>query len=229
MGAHGSTSSSISISTSTSTSSSNSKNTTANTSSTEDKEKSTANHQQHTSTGKSTRTSGVDHFLLSSESTRGLLSPDRVALACRLLNDKQLAHFCATLAASVVQEGRLDGLLFTGFGEEGLGLLQRYVDHTGDVQTASLLCASRVPVSDRRVLRWTEAYRSLLDCWQLWHVRARFDGVIRRQSGSSSHHHHHHHHQRQSQHHSRALQPQVFVRCNYCNKVGVVCVCCVCV
>eukprot|EP00007_Cunea_sp_BSH-02190019_P008955 CAMPEP_0174238428 /NCGR_PEP_ID=MMETSP0417-20130205/11187_1 /TAXON_ID=242541 /ORGANISM="Mayorella sp, Strain BSH-02190019" /LENGTH=1029 /DNA_ID=CAMNT_0015317259 /DNA_START=92 /DNA_END=3177 /DNA_ORIENTATION=+ len=142
---------------------------------------------------------GMDRFLLSSQQMQGILLPDRIALACRLLNDKQLSHFCQALARTVVEQGRVDGLLFTGFGDQGLALLERYVDHTTDVQTAALLC-HRMDPSDHRIETWVEGYRELLDRWQLWHVRARFDGARRHTSNS------------------RILQPQVFVRCNYCNK-----------
>lgn len=60
----------------------------------------------------------------------------------------------------------------------------RYVDRTADVQSAAALTASAIsadPVSmqplfsDPRVEDWLETYRDLLDQWQLFVERAKFD------------------------------------------------------
>ena len=92
----------------------------------------------------------------------------------------QLYSFLEAAANACVGDGRLQGLLLTGLAERGCALLQGYVDRTGDVQTAALVgCfinGDSVPVSSaRRVREWISAYRDLLNVWQLWHERARFD------------------------------------------------------
>lgn len=92
----------------------------------------------------------------------------------------QLYSFLEAAASACVGDGRLQGLLLTGLAERGCALLQGYVDRTGDVQTAALVgCfinGDSVPVSSaRRVREWIFAYRDLLNVWQLWHERARFD------------------------------------------------------
>lgn len=71
-------------------------------------------------------------------------------------------------------EGNLDAVLLTGLGEDGVELVQRYLDRTGDVQTASLVALQSHPsvlsVSPRAQL-WVDHYRHLLDQWRLWQQR----------------------------------------------------------
>ncbi|RKP27137.1 hypothetical protein SYNPS1DRAFT_6701, partial [Syncephalis pseudoplumigaleata] len=82
-----------------------------------------------------------------------------------------------------------------------------FVDRTGDVQTAGLI-VSQVPLrkfKDPRVDEWVSSYRSLLDRWQCYHVRARFDidrGRRQRIQGDTS----------------GIPAPQVYVRCGFCNQ-----------
>ena len=51
------------------------------------------------------------------------------------------------------------------------------VDKTGDVQTAALVASFVHPgrLHDSRAERWVASYRKLLDAWQLYIHRARFD------------------------------------------------------
>lgn len=83
-----------------------------------------------------------------------------------------------------MQLGSLPGLALTGFTPSGLALLQRFVDRTSDIQTAALLSVffnrSRLSESDaRRVQRWQDAYRSLLDSWLAWVARCSFDVALK--------------------------------------------------
>jgi hypothetical protein len=121
----------------------------------------------------------------------GMDLADAVAFALRFLPDNELLGWLEARAITAVMQADLEGLLLTGLGTtRGSELLQAYVDATADVQTAAILAAhvptvpaaSTAPPADasRDVLRvradaWLYAYRSLLDAWKLWHVRAKFD------------------------------------------------------
>ena len=57
----------------------------------------------------------------------------------------------------------------------GIELLENYVAHTGDVQTASCVAIQALPnpviSRDQRITTWIDSYRNLLDTWRLWHQR----------------------------------------------------------
>ncbi|XP_060561622.1 GATOR complex protein MIOS-like [Ruditapes philippinarum] len=128
---------------------------------------------------------------------------DMVAFACIYLNDIQLATYLNTISKHLKDNGILDGILLTGLtNQEGLDLLGKYVDNTCDVQTAILAVIYSSPSElgkDERVQVWMESYRGLLDRWQLWHQRAKFD-IIRHSVDKTR------------------VQSQAFVSCNFCGK-----------
>ncbi|XP_064455610.1 GATOR2 complex protein MIOS-like [Ornithodoros turicata] len=134
---------------------------------------------------------------------RNLAVEDRIAFACVHLPDAKLVQYIERLTTSTLEEGNLDGILLTGMTEEGGELLQKYVDLTGDIQTASLalLHAHSSPLSgNSQAQLWVDRYRNLLDRWRLWHERAQFDCAwARHHSGSSS-----------------VPGQQVVVSCNFC-------------
>ena len=87
-------------------------------------------------------------------------------------------------------------------------LLQAYVDRTVDVQTAVLLLASANPrlLDAPNPRRWLDAYRELLNLWQLYHARCRLDIAIaaqRRGLGGEAM--------------PNPPPVQVYARCGYCN------------
>lgn len=137
----------------------------------------------------------------------GMKLADRVALACIFVPDARLYDFIEKLTRTLIEEGDLDGLLLTGFTEEGLTLLQQFVDRSGDVQSAALaVCvataAGTTPVSsDERFIGWCQAYRSLLDQWTLWHQRSEFDVNKNLLEQSENH-----------------VKEQVHLICNFCSK-----------
>lgn len=54
----------------------------------------------------------------------------------------------------------------------------RYIDVSGDVQTASILaarCFNSQMLSESGPRLWLTEYRNLLDSWRLWNHRAEFD------------------------------------------------------
>lgn len=135
---------------------------------------------------------------------------DRLGFACRYLPDADLEEFLNGISQQSLAAGLLDGLLVDGFSPRGLDIMSAYVDRTADVQTACVLTAcvkARVPSdavtavalsTDVRVGLWLDVYRDLLDRWQLWVERAKFD-VDRLTSLPG------------------AVPQQLYVRCGYCS------------
>lgn len=64
---------------------------------------------------------------------------DRVGFACRFLDDVTLPAYIRRITAECIAAGRIDGLILTGLTADGCALVQRYLDVTGDVQTAGTL------------------------------------------------------------------------------------------
>jgi hypothetical protein len=70
---------------------------------------------------------------------------DRVAFACRFLDDASLAPYIRRITAECLATGRIDGLLLTGLTPKGSTLVQNYLDRRassvggGDVQTAAIV------------------------------------------------------------------------------------------
>ncbi|XP_023223348.1 GATOR complex protein MIOS-B-like [Centruroides sculpturatus] len=128
---------------------------------------------------------------------------DRVAFACIFLSDNKLMEFLTKLTETMTEKGYLDGILLTGLTVDCLPLIQKYVDLTGDVQTASLVILHTMPSNlsqDQRAQSWVESYQQLLDRWRLWHQRAVFDIEWYKANPSSK------------------PPPHVFVSCNFCGK-----------
>lgn len=134
---------------------------------------------------------------------------ERLGIALRFLSDKDLTVYLGRLADHVVAKGELEGLILTGLTPRGIDLLQLYVDRTLDVQTAALLTTYAVPryFHDHRASHWIDCYRTLLNSWGLFSIRAKFDvartKLLKTATGSLS------------------IQPapkQVYLQCGRCNK-----------
>ena len=131
---------------------------------------------------------------------------DRVAFACRFLPQEALAAFVSARTAECIKHGNLEGLFLPGLGPRATPLVQAYVDLTGDVQTAALVVArwttpSHATARDepppdgdasseastaRTRAAWIDAYRDLLNAWQLWEARVLFDVGRRERSARSA-------------------------------------------
>ncbi|XP_038220759.1 GATOR complex protein MIOS-B [Zerene cesonia] len=108
----------------------------------------------------------------------GMRLEDRVAFACVYLSDARLHDYVQATADQLLQQGDLAGVLLTGISPEGVSLLQRWLERSGDVQSGALLAARCCPpelLRDPRVAHWLDSYRSLLDSWQLWWARCALD------------------------------------------------------
>ena len=145
---------------------------------------------------------------------------DRVAFACRFLSNVDMMTFVENCILECKSTGNVEGLTVTGLGTQGINILQSYVDITADIQTAALV-TSRViypqewPSERRTVDEWLYSYRTLLNTWQMWQIRAIFDvdrasvqRVVKlrlQQSGGSPNSR------------SRPIPAQLDARCNYCS------------
>ncbi|XP_045138344.1 GATOR complex protein MIOS-A-like [Portunus trituberculatus] len=128
---------------------------------------------------------------------------DRVAFACTYLSDVRLMDFLEKLNTRLTEEGNLDGILLTGLCSEGIDLLQRYVDLTGDVQTVALVTIHTLQhaiAKDSRLAHWVQSYRNLLDSLCLWNERAQLDVIMNENK----------HAERPPQH--------IYITCNFCKK-----------
>ncbi|KAK4053902.1 hypothetical protein OIO90_003739 [Microbotryomycetes sp. JL221] len=108
----------------------------------------------------------------------GLPIRDRVAVALRFLSDSELLPFLHDLASEALTTGDLEAVLLFGLRTEGLKLLSSYLDRTADLQTVALAAAFVSPGlvrDDRRVTRWIQSYRTLLDHLRLYAPRAIYD------------------------------------------------------
>lgn len=117
---------------------------------------------------------------------------DRVGIALRFLSKDQLTAFLDSVTKKVASEGRVEGLLLTGFGfPNALDLLQAHVNRTGDIQTAVLLLSSCPARMFRdggndglkavvQLTNWVQEYIDFLDQLGLFHIRCQFDIQRRR-------------------------------------------------
>eukprot|EP00474_Spongospora_subterranea_P004051 CRZ04509.1 hypothetical protein [Spongospora subterranea] len=101
---------------------------------------------------------------------------DRLAFACRFLNDTELSLFLETKSQFHVQHGDLNGLICSGLSSSCVPVLKSFLDRTGDIQTVAIICAM---VAADQEAEWLNecinVYRNVLDRWRLWSFRAKFD------------------------------------------------------
>ncbi|KAI8913537.1 hypothetical protein EDD86DRAFT_187402 [Gorgonomyces haynaldii] len=120
-----------------------------------------------------------------------------LSVAVRFLDNEDLLLFVNKKTREMIQRGNLQGLLLTGWSLSLIDLMQSFVDRTGDVQTAVLVLSVRPRdiQHDERFVNWIINYKNLLEKWQLFHCRAKFDILWRKEE----------------------IPPQVYIRCNFCN------------
>lgn len=66
---------------------------------------------------------------------------ERVGMALRFFEDDDVSQFLSGIVKDAVQNGDLDAVLLTGINEDAIKILQSYIDHTGDIQTAAIMGA----------------------------------------------------------------------------------------
>ncbi|KAF9268842.1 hypothetical protein L218DRAFT_1073280 [Marasmius fiardii PR-910] len=168
---------------------------------------------------------------------------ERLALAFIFLDDWALTSYIrrynqmAKDPGQMDFDGGLDLITVTGLtSSEGREVLSRWVDRTADIQSVALLgwmglsCnayffqsnnaktgkgkVARARREDKkRVERWVEMYRDLLDSWQMFHERVEFDiergeigQRVLKENGSDG------------KVELPMIPRQIIIRCNYCNK-----------
>jgi hypothetical protein len=128
---------------------------------------------------------------------------ERIVLAIRFVGDDMLSRFLEEQSRRCLEDGSLHGIVLLGLTTDGIQLVQRYLDRTGDIQTAAIIGAL-IPTKIGNVSRWIETYRDMLDGWKCFKARVRYDmmrGSIARYYGDN------------------IMTPkQVVLRCNYCQK-----------
>ncbi|KAH0544233.1 GATOR complex protein MIOS-B [Cotesia glomerata] len=132
----------------------------------------------------------------------GVAVEDRVAFALMFLSDSKLCEYLKKLTVKLKEEGDLAGILLTGATSDGIQLLNRYLEITGDVQSCSLIAIRALPGKFRQenqVQVWIDSYRGLLDAWKMWNQRAHFDIEMRQPTTDKP-------------------PQQVFISCNFCGK-----------
>ncbi|KAJ3274816.1 hypothetical protein HDV01_002020 [Terramyces sp. JEL0728] len=112
-----------------------------------------------------------------------------------------LKNYVSKWTSKVTEQGRIDGLLLTGWTEQCLDLIEKYIDKSGDIQSSVLLLTLKPLETDGRLENWIEIYLQLLDQWELFHIRAEFD-IERLQI------------------HNNKLEvpPQIHVKCQFCSQ-----------
>ncbi|XP_015608765.1 GATOR complex protein MIOS-B [Cephus cinctus] len=132
----------------------------------------------------------------------GMAVEDRVAFALMFLSDNKLHEYLKKLTQKLSEEGNLAGFLLTGASIEGVQLLNRYLEITGDVQSCSLIAIRALPpklLQENQVQVWIDSYRALLDAWKMWNQRAHFDIAMRTSTNEKP-------------------PQQVYISCNFCGK-----------
>ncbi|KAB0794498.1 hypothetical protein PPYR_11337 [Photinus pyralis] len=132
----------------------------------------------------------------------GMLVCDRIAFACTFLSDSKLHDYLRNLTSQLIDDGNLDGILLTGNSNDGIRLLQKYLDTTGDIQSTTIIGVKAFSndMFGNAVKEWVSSYRNLLDTWQLWNERALFDIML-------------------SSYRPTDKPPQqVYISCNFCGK-----------
>ena len=113
-------------------------------------------------------------------SLQSLSLSDRIGFACRFLEKPDLLAFLEQSISECKISGSLEGLVATGIDQNGIQILQSYMDRTNDVQTAALVTGRVIfPKSWSRekaiAEEWLDGYRNVLNTCQMWHCRAMFD------------------------------------------------------
>ncbi|KAI8616301.1 hypothetical protein BC830DRAFT_1118488 [Chytriomyces sp. MP71] len=146
--------------------------------------------------------------------TEGIPLSDQIGIALRFLGDTELVEYLQKLTQQVVLSGDLHALVLTGATTRaGVDLLERFIDVSGDFQSACLLALVAANGSigeDIRLAGWVEEYRNLLDRYSLFDERAKFDIARTKMQrvglpkGSPAPV-------------SKTVPSQVHLRCNFCN------------
>jgi WD40 repeat protein len=106
----------------------------------------------------------------------------RVCVVLRHYDDSRLTHYIAQATKDAVAAGDIEGVLLTGTATQAsFDLMSNYVQRFGDLQTAVLALCPTVPryldeeTVTRKFTTWKDAYRHMMNSWNLRFHRVRFD------------------------------------------------------
>ncbi len=111
-----------------------------------------------------------------------LLLEDRIAFAATFLSNGQAVDWYGRVRDSSKLSGKLDGIAVTGLSQDGMDILQQYLDRHDDVQTVALLVSRVIDTGaaegtsrPSREWIWLHEYRHLLNKWGMFIERAKLD------------------------------------------------------
>lgn len=132
--------------------------------------------------------------------SEGILLEDRIAFAVSYLSISSCTRWLEQRKNLCISSSQLDGLLLTGFGKDGMELLQQHLDLYGDIQVVSLLASrlidaasfepsaslpsttstslAALPPKPTREWIWLHEYRQLLNRAELFVERATLDVAL---------------------------------------------------
>ncbi|KIX06148.1 uncharacterized protein Z518_04122 [Rhinocladiella mackenziei CBS 650.93] len=106
----------------------------------------------------------------------------RVCVALRHLDDSKLTRYISQATKDALAEGDIEGVILTGTATpDAFELMAGYLRRFGDLQTAVLALCPAIPryVDEEKVVRkfsaWKDAYRNMMNGWNLKFDRVRFD------------------------------------------------------
>ena len=111
-----------------------------------------------------------------------IITSDKIAFSCLHLPDHKLMWYVNDCWKKVLERGDLTGFYICGgSSQESVSVIQMFVDHHGDIQTASWLSVKLLTpelVKGDQVQFWINSYKSLLDGWGLYTARVELDNAL---------------------------------------------------
>ncbi|KAI1003181.1 hypothetical protein K3495_g5028 [Podosphaera aphanis] len=101
----------------------------------------------------------------------------RVALALRNFTDEKLTEWLEKMIREVIKCGDLQGIVLAGITDPTISIMAKYVERSGDYQTAILAISFSYPryLGDMRCDLWREEYRAYLNRHKRFIDRVKFD------------------------------------------------------
>ena len=131
-----------------------------------------------------------------------IITSDKIAFSSLHLPDQKLLWYVNEYWRNVLDKGDLSGFYICGgSSQESIALLQKFVDKTGDLQTASWLAIKALTpelIKGEQVRFWIDCYKNLLDSWGLYIARIKLDNALNDVGASSN------------------QEYQIYIACTYC-------------
>ena len=131
-----------------------------------------------------------------------IITSDKIAFSSLHLPDQKLLWYVNDYWKSVLETGDLSGFYICGgSSQESIELLQKYIDKTGDLQTACWLAIKALTpelAKGEQVRFWIDCYKNLLDSWGLYIARIKLDDALNEVGALSN------------------QEYQIYIACTYC-------------